>query len=455
MQSADLWVGLPIVGCIKGEQDAVHPPTSWDNTSNASTNSTRTADEAREQATRAKPSHDMIERRMLSPSTTADMEHLPGVVALSATTAETELVPKGTVRDMPTTTAERGIFSLTSADDSASTASASCAPAHKTSIWIGSWNLENQWPTSDELLQFLPPLNTSYGMILIGVRNPLWKQKWVPYLDGWLADAGYVLIKTLCWRGICLTLFATKEQSFSVHDVQTAIVDAPTWRSPYGTLQIRCTLGSTSCLFAYADFPSKVGADAERDALFLNAFGHSPLKPRHWTAQQHVFLTNRVFLFGGLNYGAQQCGDQSQSLTSCGAKCETREECSERYKVADSLVSRINNISKDGAVPSQATLLWGCFSESALDFPPTNKFYAQSNDYDHGVALSWPERIMWKREDTEPSAKEEVICRSYGSRDVRTSRSRPVIAEFEVEYTGSPDRSFWLKEKKPPCCAMM
>jgi hypothetical protein len=230
------------------------------------------------------------------------------------------------------------------------------------------------------------------------------------------------------WRA--LRLEAESIAVSTLDYVKTGIVAENSWFSQNGSVQIQGSLGSTTFLFCYSGFPSKIDADQDRDALMLDTFDKSSLKPAHWTAQQLLFLTNHVFFFGDFNYGTKKGGNSDPN---------------------DMLQERMRNMSEAG-LPSKATLLWACFSESDINFPPTSKFCKQATQYDNSSSKSWPDRILWKRED------KGVTCLNYEYLDIRTSCTRPIVADFSVEYATSTERSWHGNHLNPSpkaCCSIM
>ncbi|KAL0088223.1 Endonuclease/exonuclease/phosphatase [Phycomyces blakesleeanus] len=172
-------------------------------------------------------------------------------------------------------------------------------------------------------------------------------------------------------------------------------------------------------ILAYLNFSWNSGGD--EGVSFLESNGVS----RKWTKDASIFHADHLIWLGDLNY----------RVNLSEAEIKMRLQQGELDYLLEYDQARTQEISL--SIERQAGRTFSMFDEGRIEFTPTYKFDAGTNQYDTSEkrrAPSWTDRILWKKSENEdkPSKKRQNLLSYDSCMKMMTSDHKPVRALFET-----------------------
>jgi len=339
--------------------------------------------------------------------------------------------------------------------------------------WIGSWNCGDIFPTVAELDQLIPWCD--YDIVILGSYTKF-PNSWIDSVQEIINSRSkeedtmkYHLLHKIIKGRFTLLIYSRTTLQSQLHGFKSEMIwetlpgkknkikqtKEPIGEERNGCMQITFQMGVTPVLLNFVQLPSGTN-DEIRDTLLVDSFGNSSLKPKFWSAQQFIYLTPRVFLFGHFPYGTMPITERKLDSKKWYTEKHQKEKeektflpgkSSTHYEMQDILEDRLHNLNALG-FPTPAAMLLACFQEASLSFPPTSTF----KNGEQEDPFEWSTRVLFKKGN-------EVSCSKYTAFHQLTrsgATHAPIVGIFNISYIPmTEDQIMALSPPKTACCSIM
>ncbi|OUC43138.1 hypothetical protein D917_09975 [Trichinella nativa] len=311
-------------------------------------------------------------------------------------------------------------------------------------LFCGTWNVNggqltssvifrNESSLADWLINLMPNFNGDashrklYDIYAIGLQEMVdlnasnvlnasvsyqnsWRDAFLKELN---SISQYVLLETIQLVGICLFVFVQPELLVHIRDVSTAAVKTGfggTIGNKGGTA-ISFTLGASSLCFICSHFTAGHSQVQERNDDY-----EGTCRRLRFPSGLNLFSHDFIFWFGDFNYRIDMAGEEVKHLVDLRDFDSLRE--------ADQLVQQ-----------KMAGCVFIEFEEGLINFAPTYKYDAFSDNYDTSEKArvpAWTDRIFFRKRRPYFKAQDTCQLLVYCRAELKTSDHRPVGAVFNL-----------------------
>ncbi|KRZ40664.1 Synaptojanin-1 [Trichinella pseudospiralis] len=259
-------------------------------------------------------------------------------------------------------------------------------------------------------LQEMVDLNASNVLNASVSNQNSWRDAFLKELN---SISEYVLLETIQLVGICLFVFVQPELLVHIRDVSTAAVKTGfggTIGNKGGTA-ISFTLGASSLCFICSHFTAGQSQVQERNDDY-----EGTCRRLRFPSGLNLFSHDFIFWFGDFNYRIDMTGEEVKQMVDLRDYDSLRE--------ADQLIQQ---------------KMVGCvfieFEEGLINFAPTYKYDAFSDNYDTSEKArvpAWTDRIFFRKRRPYFKAQDTCQLLVYCRAELKTSDHRPVGAVFNL-----------------------